>query len=40
VLLEELIPRLEAVELTGDPRWTAPSFVSGIKHLPIRWKLR
>jgi cytochrome P450 len=40
VLLEELIPRLEAVELTSDPRWTVASFVSGFEHLPIRWKLR
>jgi len=40
VLLEELVPRLEHVELAGPVERTAASFVGGIKHLPIRWKLR
>jgi cytochrome P450 len=37
VLLEELIPRLEHAELTGPPQWTQAIFISGVKHLPVRW---
>lgn len=36
----ELVPRLEAVELTGDPAHIATIFVGGLKHLPIRYALR
>ena len=36
----ELIPRLESIELTGDPEYTATIFVGGPKHLPIRYSLR
>ncbi|MEU6714550.1 cytochrome P450 [Nonomuraea sp. NPDC046802] len=39
-LFAELLPRLESVELAGEPEWTATTFVGGIKHLPIRYKLR
>lgn len=39
-LFAELLPRLESVELAGRPEWTATTFVGGIKHLPIRYKLR
>jgi cytochrome P450 len=37
VLLEELVPRLQRVELAGEPQWTQAIFISGVKHLPIRW---
>ncbi len=40
VLLEELIPRLESIELVGEPRRLASSFVGGVKHLPIRCRIR
>jgi cytochrome P450 len=40
VLLEEVVPRLESVSLTGPPQWTASRVVCGPKHLPIRWRLR
>lgn len=40
ILLEELVPRLEHVELVGPPERTAAAFVGGVKHLPIRWRLR
>jgi cytochrome P450 len=33
----ELLPRLDALELTGDPELTATTFVGGLKHLPIRY---
>ncbi|MFI5507480.1 cytochrome P450 [Mycobacterium sp. NPDC051804] len=36
----ELIPRLDEVELTGDPAQVATIFVGGLKHLPIRYSLK
>jgi cytochrome P450 len=36
----ELLPRLESVELAGDPQYVATTFVGGLKHLPIRYSLR
>jgi cytochrome P450 len=39
-LFAELARRLEAVELAGDPEWIRSSFVVGLKHLPIRYRLR
>jgi cytochrome P450 len=40
VLLEELVPRLESVQLAGPPQWMASRVICGPKHLPIRWRLR
>lgn len=40
VLLAELIPRLESIELDGQPERLASSFVGGVKHLPIRCAIR
>ncbi|MDQ2648365.1 MAG: cytochrome P450 [Actinomycetota bacterium] len=40
ILLEELVPRLDHVELAGPVERTAAAFVGGVKHLPIRWRLR
>jgi hypothetical protein len=39
-LMRELIPRLEHVELTGKPQRTASNLVPGLKHLPIRYRIR
>ena len=36
----ELLPRLESIELAGDPQHVATTFVGGLKHLPIRYTLR
>ena len=36
----ELLPRLDSVELNGDPELVASTFVGGVKHLPIRCALR
>jgi cytochrome P450 len=36
----ELVPRLESIELAGDPKHIATIFVGGLKHLPIRYSLR
>jgi cytochrome P450 len=39
-LFAELLPRLEFVELAGVPEWTATVFVGGLKHLPVRYRVR
>jgi len=39
-LFAELARRLESVELAGEPQWIQASFVVGLKHLPIRYRLR
>jgi cytochrome P450 len=36
-LFAELIPRLESIELAGEPAWVQSSFVSGLKRLPVRY---
>lgn len=38
-LFRELLSRLDTIELAGQPEWTATTFVGGIKHLPVRYKL-
>jgi cytochrome P450 len=38
-LFSELIGRLEDVELVAPPQRLAASFVAGIKHLPLRYRL-
>jgi len=39
-LYTELIPRLESIELAGEPELTATTFVGGLKHLPIRYSIK
>ena len=39
-LFTELIPRLESIELAGEPELAATTFVGGLKHLPIRYSLQ
>jgi len=39
ILWEELLPRLESVELAGTPSYSNSTFVSGPKHVPIRFKM-
>lgn len=36
----ELLPRLESVKLNGEPKYLASNHVSGLKSLPIKFKLR
>jgi cytochrome P450 len=36
----ELLPRLEHVELAGEPESMATTFVGGLKRLPIRYRVR
>lgn len=40
IFWEELLPRLERLELAGAPQLTAATFVSGPKHVPIHYELR
>jgi cytochrome P450 len=37
---EELLPRLESIELAGSPESTATTFVGGLKRLPVRYTLK
>ena len=36
----ELLPRLNHIDLDGEPALTATTFVGGLKHLPIRYSMR
>jgi cytochrome P450 len=36
----ELLPRLDSLELAGDAQRTKATFVSGLKHLPLRYAMR
>ena len=40
IFFEQLIPRIEKMELLGDPERLQASFVHGFKHMPIRYRLR
>jgi cytochrome P450 len=35
----ELLPRLKSIELTGPAQYVATTFVGGLKHLPVRYRL-
>lgn len=39
LLYEELIPRLNEIELNGDPEWVQTNFVGGLKHLPVKYSV-
>jgi len=39
-LLAALVPVIDEIELAGVPRLSSSHFVSGLKHLPIRYTLR
>jgi cytochrome P450 len=36
VMLEELLPRIESIELLGPGQYTQTNFVGGLKHLPAK----
>ncbi len=38
-LFRELVSRVEHWELAGEPQWIRSSFVVGLKHLPIRYRI-
>ena len=39
ILFEELLPRLEALEPDGEPKWTHAWFINGLKTLPLHCRL-
>jgi cytochrome P450 len=39
-LFRELLPRLDRIELDGDPSWIKAYFVQGPKRIPLRYSLR
>jgi cytochrome P450 len=39
-LFSELLPRLDSIELAGEPELSATTFVGGLKHLPIKYSLK
>jgi cytochrome P450 len=39
-LFKELIPRLDHVELAGEPSWVQAYFVQGPKSIPIEYRFR
>lgn len=40
VFFRELLGRLESIELDGPTRASVSNFVGGVKHLPVRYRLR
>jgi cytochrome P450 len=39
-IVEELARRVEHWEIIGEPEWISSSFVVGLKHLPVRYKIK
>ena len=39
-MLAKVLARVDTIELDGEPEWSGAHFVSGVKHLPIRYTLR
>jgi cytochrome P450 len=39
-IVEQLASRVEHWELAAEPEWIRASFVVGLKHLPVRYKIR
>jgi len=39
-IVEQLASRVEHWELAADPEWIRASFVVGLKHLPVRYRMR
>jgi cytochrome P450 len=39
ILWEELLPRLDSLELSGEPQLAKTNFISGPKHVPVRYAM-
>ena len=39
IFFEELLPRLESIEIAGNPTRTVTNFVGGPKCVPVRFKI-
>jgi hypothetical protein len=35
-----LLERVDHIELAGEPRYVEGTFVGGVKHLPVRYRMR
>ena len=40
IFFSQFIPRIVHMELAGEPEHLQASFVHGLKHMPIRYRLR
>ena len=40
LLFTELLARIDDIQLAGEPAWVEANFVSGLKRLPIRYRVR
>jgi cytochrome P450 len=38
--IPKMLERIDGLELAGDPQWTAANFVGGVKHLPVRYRVK
>lgn len=38
--LPKMLERIDEIELAGEPQWSEANFVQGVKHLPVRYKVR
>ena len=39
LFFQQLVPRIAEMEITGEPERIRASFVHGLKHIPIRYRL-
>lgn len=39
IFFHQFLSRLESIELAGEPRLIKSSFIHGVKHLPVRYRL-
>jgi len=40
IFFGKLLSRLQSIDLEGEPQLIKSSFIHGVKHLPIRYRLR
>ena len=40
MFFRELLPRLEHIEMAGNPDWVQAVFVGGLKSMPVRYRFR
>lgn len=38
--LPKMLERIDDLELAGEPQWVEANFVGGVKHLPVRYRVR
>lgn len=40
LFFRELLPRLEHIEMVGEPEWVQANFVGGLRSMPVRYQFR